>query len=227
MSLVRGIPIVAQMVKDYYEILGVHRDADPGEIKRAYRAAAKRRHPDISSESGERFKELQEAYETLSDPVRRADYDRELLGRRPPVDFHDYDIAPMDRPHRVFDWVDDFFSNFDRLWDYFRIDPFQRGEKRPEGLVLEITLSPEEARRGGDFPLDIPLRISCFRCHGTGISRGLICGRCRGKGQLSITKKITVDIPPGVSDGIKRRFHFDLPEGEEIGFVVAIKVRAY
>lgn len=111
----RGISIVAQMVKDYYEILGVHRDADPGEIKRAYRAAAKRRHPDISSESGEKFKELQEAYETLSDPVRRADYDRELLGRRPSVVFHDYDIAPMDRPHGLFDWVDDFLSGFDRL----------------------------------------------------------------------------------------------------------------
>ena len=215
------------MVKDYYEILGVHQDADPGEIKRAYRAAAKRRHPDISSESGENFKELQEAYETLSDPVRRADYDRELLGRRPPVVFHDYDIAPMGRPHGLFDWVDDFFSGFDRLWDHFRIEPFQRGEKRPEDLVLEITLSPEEARRGGEFPLDIPLRISCFRCNGTGTSRGLICGRCPGKGQVNITQKIMVDIPQGVSEGMKRRVHVDLPEGEEIDFVVAIKVRGY
>jgi molecular chaperone DnaJ len=215
------------MVKDYYEILGVHRDADPKEIKRAYRAAAKRRHPDISSESGEKFKELQEAYETLSDAVRRADYDRELLGRRTFVVFHDYDIAPMDSPHGLFDCIEDFFSGSDSLWDHFRIDLFQREEKRPEDPVLEIILSPEEARRGGSLPLDIPLRISCFRCHGTGTSRGLVCGRCRGKGQVRTTKKIRVDIPPGGSDGMKRRVHFDLPAGEEVDFVVAIKVRAY
>lgn len=215
------------MVKDYYEILGVHRDADPREIKRAYRVAAKRRHPDTSSESGEKFKELQEAYETLSDPVRRADYDRELAGRRPSVVFQDYDIAPRDRPHGLFDFVEDFFSGFGSLWDHFRIDPFQRGEKRRGDLVLDIILSPEEARRGGDLPLDVPLRISCFRCQGTGTSRGLVCDRCRGKGRVRITKKITVDIPPGVSDGMKRRVHFDLPEGEEMDFVVAIRVRAH
>lgn len=215
------------MVKDYYEILGVHRDADPKEIKSAYRDAAKRRHPDISSESGEKFKELQEAYETLSDPVRRADYDRELLGRRPSVAFHDYDIAPIERPHGLFDWVEGFFSGFGSLWGHFRVDPFQTGEKRPGDPVLEIILSPEEARSGGDLPLDIPLRISCFRCHGTGTSRGLICGRCRGKGRVRITKRITVDIPSGVSDGMRSRVHFALPEGEEVNFVVAIRVRAY
>jgi molecular chaperone DnaJ len=215
------------MVKDYYETLGVHRDADPKEIKRAYRVAAKRRHPDISSESGEKFRELREAYETLSDPVKRADYDRELLGRRPPVVLHDYDIAPMDRPHGLFDSIEGFFSGFDRLWDRSRIDLFQRGETRPEDLVLEIILSPKEARTGGNLPLDIPLRISCFRCHGTGTLRGLICGRCRGKGQVRITKEITVDIPPGVSDGMKRRFYLDLPEGGGIDFAVAIRVRAY
>jgi DnaJ-class molecular chaperone len=113
------------------------------------------------------------------------------------------------------------------LGDHFRIDPFKRGEKRPEARVSEITLSPEEARRGRNLPLKIPLWITGFRCHGTGTSRGLVCGRWRGKVQVRIPKKISVDIPPGVSEGMKRRFHFDLPEGEEIDFVVAIRIRAY
>ena len=104
------------MKKDLYKILGVHREADSARIKKAYRVCAKQYHPDISPEEEERFKEIQNAYETLSDPEKRSNYDRGLL------DGNAQDHWLRDRP-RTCDPVTGFFNQpsppffiFDDLW---------------------------------------------------------------------------------------------------------------
>ena len=70
---------------NFYKVLGVNQKAGPDKIKRAYRKAAKRFHPDVSPRNGEKFREVQEAYETLSDPKKKALYDREVLEDRSPA----------------------------------------------------------------------------------------------------------------------------------------------
>src|SRR5882672_9515138 len=103
--------------KDYYEVLGVHRDADAEAVKRAYRRLARKYHPDVSKEKNaeSKFKELQEAYEVLRDPDKRAAYDQ--LGR-------DYRSGQQFRPPP--DWAQRFggsggqrFSEFNGFSDFF------------------------------------------------------------------------------------------------------------
>jgi DnaJ-class molecular chaperone len=112
------------MKKDLYGILGVGREANFKEIKRAYRAAAKRFHPDISPEDEEKFRELQGAYETLSDPAKRDEYDRELLRGRSSAVFGNHDMPHMDRPDTLYEHVEGLFSDFGPFWNGSRIGPF-------------------------------------------------------------------------------------------------------
>jgi len=162
--------------KDYYQILGVARDASPAAIKRAYRRLAKKYHPDLSHEASvPEFQELQAAYETLADTERRQRYD-ETLGRSERTE---------PRP-----WP---FVRSAAVGDLRR--PF-----RPGTLSGEILLSPEEAMRGGVLPLDIPVTSTCQACDGTG-GPFFDCDRCQGEGKLLRRLPVPVRIPPRVRDG--------------------------
>ncbi len=174
---------------DYYEILGVARDASPQEIKAAYRKLAVRYHPDRNSgEKGaeERFKEAAEAYAVLSDPEKRRRYDR--FGRQglgggfsgfDPETFGDFS-----------DILGEFFGG--GFGDLFGGGRRRRGaNRRGADLRYELRLKLEEAAFGVEKELEIPRLETCAACGGNGSAGGAApraCQACGGHGQVRFTQ---------------------------------------
>ncbi|NMG33105.1 molecular chaperone DnaJ [Azoarcus sp. TTM-91] len=171
--------------RDYYEVLGVNRDAGDDEIKKAYRKLAMKFHPDRNpdnKEAEEKFKEAKEAYEMLSDPQKKAAYDR----------YGHAGVDPsMGGGQQGFDGFADAFS--DIFGDIFgggggggrgRSNVYRGADLR---YNLEITL--EEAARGAEKTIRIPTVEECETCHGSGAKPGTqakSCPTCGGAGQVRI-----------------------------------------
>jgi molecular chaperone DnaJ len=221
------------MAKSLYESLGVSKNATPDEIKKAYRKLVREVHPDRNPGNEERFKEVQGAYDVLSDPEKRKQYDR----------FGSMDGQPGGAAGTTFD-----FGDFD-LGDIFgglfnrgggRQQP-QRGQ-RGNDVEVEVRVSFEDALQGVQTTVPVQLELACHTCHGTGAapgtapivcpncngsgvvatSQGLFalqqpcpqcrgmgsivqtpCPTCRGAGRERRTKRYTVKIPAGVKDGTR------------------------
>lgn len=170
---------------DYYEILGVSRDADKEEIKQAFRRLARKYHPDVNKESGaeERFKEINRAYEILSEPETRARYDRfgeagvaSGAGAGYP-DFGDMGFA---------DIFESFFSGFAGAGGQ-QTGRRRGGPARGDDLRLDLKLDFREAVFGGEKEIRIPHLETCQVCNGTGAKPGTrprTCPTCNGSGQV-------------------------------------------
>jgi DnaJ-class molecular chaperone len=214
------------MKKNFHKVLGVNQKAGPEKIKRAYRQAAKLYHPDVSPRNERKFKEIQEAYETLSDPEKKAIYDREFLERRAstqsPKHYHSHPLQSY--PSSVFDEIVPFFGRFEDFWMDRWSDFFGEREQSHTDLSVEITLTPSEARRGCEIPLKMPFGADCRRCQGTGYVKGLICGLCRGSGKEKNEKKITITIPSGVKSGMRIRIPLGDPDLKRIDLVATLRV---
>lgn len=168
--------------RDYYEVLGVDRSASGEEIKKAYRKLAFQYHPDRNPnnpEAEERFKEAAEAYEVLSNPEKRATYDRfghEGLGGNGYQNFHSAED--------IFDTFSDIFS------DLFGFSNSRsRGPRAQAGMDLryELEIEFEEAAKGTEAELQIPKDEECPTCHGMGVEPGHYpeqCRHCGGQGQV-------------------------------------------
>jgi molecular chaperone DnaJ len=162
---------------DYYTVLGVDRNASDAEIKRAFRRLAQRWHPDVNTEPGadERFKEINEAYQVLSDPQRRQTYD--MFGR-----------AGLGGAGEA------GFSGFGGFGDIF--DAFFGGTTagarrgRPQAgsdLRYDLRISFEEAVRGSDKEIEFGLLATCETCSGSGARPGttpVTCPQCQGRGEV-------------------------------------------
>jgi molecular chaperone DnaJ len=211
------------MEKDYYGILKVDEKADPAKIKRAYRKAAKQYHPDISHEDEERFKEVQEAYETLSDPEKKADYDRQHIEKLPFDDrvYHHPDL--LSPSHSLFDEIDQFFADFNNFWMNDQSGFFGGREEGSRNLFIEISLTPSEARNGCEIPLEVPFRVKCRRCWGTGNVGGLICGLCLGLGEEKVEKKIKIAIPSGARHGMEIKIPVKTPDSVAVYLIATLK----
>ena len=172
--------------RDYYEVLGVSRNAAPEEIKAAYRALAVKYHPDRNPgnpEAEEHFKEAAEAYAVLSDPDKRAHYDRfghAGVGEQP---FTGFDAS--------------VFGDFaDILGNLFGFEGFFGGRRgsgpsRGADLRVGVTLEFEEMARGVERSLTIPREESCAACRGTGMADGAepeVCRTCAGRGQVRFSQ---------------------------------------
>lgn len=162
---------------DYYEILGVLPDASEIEIKAAYRRLARRYHPD-SGDPGdvERFRLVQEAYETLSDSSRRDIYDSRLT-------------VPVS-------WT----GGFEEPIPPFR-EEFLRPRPSTAPIHLDLVLSEEEARRGVAVVLEVPGDFECQRCGGQGFDFFGWCSNCRGDGFERIYERVRFHVPRGVEGG--------------------------
>jgi molecular chaperone DnaJ len=238
--------------KDYYDILGVPRTASADEIKKAFRKAARKHHPDAGG-SEERFKELNEAYEVLSDDEKRAQYDqygRYFGGNMPPggpgpgAGWPGSGAPGGAGGYQTVD-MGDLGDIFGSIFGGGAGGSRRTSAHRGTDLQYDLTLTFEEALEGVSTKVDVKRSESCATCKGTGAKPGTApttcpacngsgyvsqgqgvfgfsrpcqrcggsgrivehpCAACRGKGQVVRNKPLTVNIPPGVTDGGKLRF---------------------
>jgi molecular chaperone DnaJ len=167
--------------QDYYELLGVSRHAEDGEIKKAYRKLAMKYHPDRNSNDKtfeEKFKEIQKAYAVLSDKQKRAAYDR--FGHA------GVDAAPSGASHGGFgDVFEDIFENIFSGGRTGRQSRAQRGSD----LQFNVQLTLEEAALGKQIEITVPRHTTCEVCMGSGAKKGTTpktCETCNGVGQVRI-----------------------------------------
>ena len=183
--------------KDYYQILGVSESATQEEIKKAYRRLAKQYHPDANpndAAAAERFKEVGEAYAVLSDPEKRAQYDR--MRRMGP--FSAFGTGPGGAPGGAggFRFTIDDLGDLGGIGDLFsslfdfggRRRRSRTGVERGRDVELTVEIDFLLAARGGKTTVRVPINEDCAVCSGTGNapgSRPISCGECGGTGRIS------------------------------------------
>ncbi len=171
-------------VKDYYKILGVDKKASQDEIKKAYRKLARKYHPDLNpgdKVAEQKFKEVNEAYEVLGDPKKRAEYDQfgsSPFGAGGPgfEGFRTYDFR------NTFDFGDVFSDLFGE-----RIRPETQYTKGPD-MVMGLELSLEEAFSGVTKSITFNREVTCKTCNGSGAESSQVCEVCKGTGSLKASK---------------------------------------
>jgi len=206
--------------QDYYEVLGVPRDADADAIKKAYRKLALKWHPDRHAEdrreeAEEQFKRVSEAYEVLSDPEKRKPYDK--FGKdwehgqefTPPGGARSMTREEFEREFGGASGFSDFFSSM--FGDTFRrdfqghTDRHQRYRYRGPDVQAELHLGVGEAIRGGKQGFQVAGSVACERCGGVGLVGEHVCPTCAGLGSVRETKRVDVTIPAHVRDGMVLR----------------------
>ena len=220
--------------KDYYQILGVDRSADDKAIKSAYRKLARKHHPDVAKGAGaaDKFKEINEAYEVLSDPEKRRRYDS--LG----PDWQRYAQGPGGQPgggfpggfHVEYGNAEDVggFSDFFRTIfgdlgartrggrdgrqtvDFEGLEDLLgrgagRGRRRGDDVQAGIDISLDEAFNGARKSLSLESEEPCPACHGSGNVDGKPCSTCHGRGWQRAQRQLEVKIPAGVRTGQRVR----------------------
>jgi molecular chaperone DnaJ len=176
--------------RDYYEVLGVGKNAGAAEIKSAYRKIAVRDHPDKNpgnKEAEERFKEAAEAYAVLSDPDKRARYDR--FGHQGVAGAAGGGFGGFDPT--IFADFSDILGDFFGLGGGFGGRRGGNGMARGADLRYDLTLSFEEAAFGTETTLRIPRLETCGKCEGSGSADGkppALCSACGGRGQVRFTQ---------------------------------------
>jgi molecular chaperone DnaJ len=207
--------------KDYYSILGVSRGASDKELKQAFRRLARKYHPDVNpgDESAEaKFKEINEAYEVLSDKKKRGKYDQfgdqwqyadqfaKAGGRQTP--FHGFDFSDFAQSGSTFHFgKGNLDSLFDELLRGSQSTTYTRRARPKRGrnieYPLEVTL--EDAYHGTSRILSLEVKEPCTTCHGSGQIQNILCSVCRGSGTVPRVKRLEVKIPAGVKSGSRIR----------------------
>jgi molecular chaperone DnaJ len=174
--------------KDFYATLGVPKDADQAAIKKAYRKLAREFHPDANkgdAAAEERFKEISEAYDVLSDAKRRAEYDemRTLFAQG------GYPRGGFPGGNGGFESTFDISDLFGGgIGDVFGFGGRQRGPRRGADLTTDVEIPFKDAVFGSEIPLHLNQQSACQACHGSGAKPGTsprTCGACGGAGQVS------------------------------------------
>ncbi len=215
--------------KDYYQILGIPKNAPEKDIKSAYRKLARKWHPDQNpenqKEAEEKFKEIQESYEVLGDPEKRRKYDalgsnwsqaarqaeqqrryRSAQNETFNFGFGDFGAGGATPgagggPSGFSDFFDMFFSGIGKRNTAQSTGFAQRGQD----LETTIELSLRDVYDGGKKSVSLQVEDVCPRCRGTGTDRGGLCTHCHGTGRLLSNKKFEVTIPKGIAEGQRIR----------------------
>src|SRR5579875_1357691 len=207
--------------KDYYKVLGVSKEASTDDVKKAFRKLARKYHPDVNpgdKKAEEKFKEINEAYEVLSDPEKRKKYD--TLGPNWQEQFgpqfnrrtytRTYRTSPLD-----FDTNSGFSDFFEALFGRTATSGMsgmggmrgQEGFRKRVGDNIEqpVEVTLQEAYMGGSRTFNIQSTEVCPICRGTGEVSTRACSNCGGQGTIVNTKRLQVKIPAGVDTGSKIR----------------------
>jgi curved DNA-binding protein len=217
--------------KDYYAILGVPRTAGAEDIRKAFRKLARQHHPDVAknkAQAEEKFKEINEAHDVLSDPEKRRKYD--ALGAnwkqgaefRPPPGWEAFGAGrgggfgggPGGRTRRgraggvEFEFGGTGFSDFFEQLFGRQGGPQAAGaefSERGQDIESDLRVTLEEAVSGVSRTLTLRRAVECDRCGGSGEQRHGVCPACHGAGQVSREETIQVRVPPGVTEGQQLR----------------------
>ena len=229
--------------RDPYVVLGIPPDADFGQIKRAYRRLVLMLHPDLARDkaSGERLREVQQAFEALGELPRRD----EPSQRQPAPEPQPVPIEPVPVPysqwrHAVRFEPEPYYSSearqvasqsrslsalVDEMLDGFVPEVLP---ERPPGsakdLVVEVVLTRAEAAAGGTFPLVVPLRRRCEPCLGSGLESFLdACRHCHGRGFQTDKRELELVVPPQVQDGQQTSLALtDDPQGPRLHIAIRL-----
>jgi len=201
--------------KDYYSILGVRRSATEQEIKQAYRRLARKFHPDVNpgnKNAESRFKEINEAYEVLSDKEKRENYDR--YGDQWQYADQFAKAGAQQTPFWEFRRSggqgfpeSDLETLFGDLFETFGTGTSRRRGRPRHSLDVEqpVEVTLEEAYQGTSRILNMETGEPCPTCRGTGRIQNVPCSTCRGSGVAPRLQRIEVKIPAGVTDGSRMR----------------------
>jgi DnaJ-class molecular chaperone len=210
------------MPKNYYIILGISADSSQQEIKSAYRRLAKAFHPDIYKEKHSPFPVIQEAYDVLSDPRRRQDYDQQLEPR--PIVHRQTAAEPLSASRRAavepmsprqasfpgrYRQPADFFQLHRPLFETFIERLFgDTGSRqhtsepdRTAPITVEVALTARQAAIGGHLRLQLPARWSCPECYGSEAGGRFSCWRCGNVGAIDGEIPVVISFPAGLGDG--------------------------
>ena len=213
--------------KDYYQVLGVPKNAAEKDIKSAYRKLARKWHPDANpnnaKEAEEKFKDIQEAYEVLGDSEKRRKYDalgsdwqrasqqaeqqrRYRAQQEEQFNFGNYGFGGAGTgaggPSGFSDFFDAFFSG---VGGRRGAGAGTRFQQRGQDLETTLDLALREAFEGGKKSVSLQIEDNCPQCHGTGTVGKRICPKCHGTGHLLETKRFDVTVPKGVREGQRIR----------------------
>jgi DnaJ-class molecular chaperone len=204
--------------RDYYVVLGVSRRESAGGIRAAFRDLVRRYHPDRAGTSATRFyRDVVEAYDVLSDAERRAAYDRGLRHAdsetvpaaepvvtprpsrpRPPAEPLVPDrVSVMRDFHVTRPSYEEVYERFLRNF----VGPEPRHRESLDALRLQIIISRDQALRGGELTLGVPVFHPCAACRGTGWQYPYRCDVCGGARMIEQEEPVTLTVPPGVAEG--------------------------
>ncbi len=202
--------------KDYYQILGVNRNASEKEIKQAYRRLARKHHPDLNpgdKAAEEKFKEINAAYEVLSNPEKRKKYDQfgeqwEYADQFAKSSGQERVRWDFGRGGKSFEYGDlsgfgDIFSSL--FGDSGIGSRMKRGPRRGQDIESPVEVTLEEAYHGSKRMMQLETEEPCTACGGTGRVGNRVCTICNGAGGKITPKRLEVKIPAGVRNGSRIR----------------------
>ena len=223
------------MARDYYNLLGVPRSASERDIRAAFRRLARKHHPDLNPgqpDAADRFKEINEAHEVLSNAESRRLYDRfghnwkqaQQFGQQGPPGAGRVRWGPGQAGPGAFD---DLLGDFD-LGDVFGrffgggrgVGTASRPRPRPTTLEQPVELTLEEAHDGAVRAIQVTRQAPCSRCDGRGRTSGGMCPACLGRGFTFQPTRGEARIPPGVESGSRVRVHAG---GQEVLLVISVR----